>query len=395
MTPYHTSMLVCSGVVMMIIGSAGLGIEIPKKYYGMVDIVSSCGYRSIFTRSFGPSDTYETEATLVYSMIGTEYSSGSTCQYKFSSVSSSSLVVNAEHVPIGFSNGRSCLTFYQSSSSSFRPTTLLAKYCNETLFQVKTQSPYLLIVLSVRSASQAVGFRLVVTPVFESDGDLSNPFRCRDGSVISSNLVNDGHPNCPDKSDENDNSSFPCAGRLIPCGSESGPCIAKEWKCDRIPDCPNAEDEEGCVYKCPGSSDNGESFSEYECRDKSSCFSEYDRCRGHSYGICDDESENMDCDNCDDYSYSLYDESRFSGNGPKFEPYCPMTRTCMTVDKFCNGIRDCPNGADEDYNLCHPSIYWYWTPGQLAGVFIGFIIFVFIVVVIVIVVQKKCRKEVV
>ncbi|XP_038078844.1 low-density lipoprotein receptor-related protein 1-like [Patiria miniata] len=320
---------------------------------------------------------------LVYSMIGSQYSVG-TCYYIFYTADDGRLLVDAEKM--GLDGTGACLNFEESSDSSFNRRRQLARYCGNTLFQVNTTKRYLKIKFDSSSYTDQAEFRLVVSPFFEGGVSIET-FNCDDGYNISKDMRSDGHQNCPDNSDEKGASALPCSSRMLSCG-ESGPCIAKDWKCDRIPDCPNASDEEGCIYKCPGSSSNGESY-QLECQDKSGCFSQYERCRGNSYSECDDGSANKYCDACDGYNDYYY-----FANEPRFDSYCPMTRTCMTAAQLCDGTTDCPNGADEEYNLCHPSIYWYWTGGQLAGLFIGFIIFAVVVVVIVAVVHKKCRKQV-
>ncbi len=84
----------------------------------------------------------------------------------------------------------------------------------------------------------------------------------------------------------------------------------------------------------------------------------------------------MNCDGC-------HDSDAF---------FCARSRQCVGAYDVCNRVYDCSYGEDEDLPECHPTIWMYWTGGQMAGIVIGYVIFLVIVIAIVIVVHKKCKK---
>ncbi|XP_078585569.1 uncharacterized protein LOC144867472 [Branchiostoma floridae x Branchiostoma japonicum] len=71
-------------------------------------------------------------------------------------------------------------------------------------------------------------------------------YECNNGNCIDPNLVCDGHKDCGDEGDDEDN----CP--VITCGSDQftcndGSCIPLNWRCDGKEDCPNKDDELGCT----------------------------------------------------------------------------------------------------------------------------------------------------
>ncbi len=73
--------------------------------------------------------------------------------------------------------------------------------------------------------------------------------------------------------------------------------------------------------------------------------------------------------------------------------HCQSSHQCIAMKKVCNNRDDCRNGEDEDIPECDPVESWlYWSGGQVAGLIIGYLIFLITVIAIVVVVNRRCKK---
>ncbi|XP_036070280.1 low-density lipoprotein receptor-related protein 2 isoform X3 [Oryzias melastigma] len=164
-------------------------------------------------------------------------------------------------------------------------------------------------------------------------------------------------------------------------------CLPNSQVCDGKRDCPDGDDEEFCVVTCP-------SKGEFKCKDRRFCISGSLVCDGRSH--CRDGSDEVDCptvaspvtlknilkcrmgskpcedgtecvlfshvcdgeQDCKDGSDELGCETDVgpSGTRPPTVPacsspsvLCPSTAThvCISQSQFCNGVKDCPDGFDE------------------------------------------------
>ncbi|RVE65639.1 hypothetical protein OJAV_G00118390 [Oryzias javanicus] len=164
-------------------------------------------------------------------------------------------------------------------------------------------------------------------------------------------------------------------------------CLPNSQVCDGKRDCPDGDDEEFCVVTCP-------SKEEFKCKDRRFCISGSLVCDGRSH--CRDGSDEVDCptvaspvtlknvlkcrmgskpcedgtecvlfshlcdgeQDCRDGSDELGCETDVgpSGTHPPTvlacsspAVLCPSTSThvCISQSQFCNGVKDCPDGFDE------------------------------------------------
>ncbi|XP_033978973.1 low-density lipoprotein receptor-related protein 1B-like [Trematomus bernacchii] len=160
-------------------------------------------------------------------------------------------------------------------------------------------------------------------------------------------------------------------------------CLSQAQLCDGKKDCPDGDDEDGCVTTCPSKGD-------FKCKDSRSCVPRVLVCDGRSH--CRDGSDEVNCPTvasvgvplntlkcrtgsklCEDgtecvlYSHvcdgekDCQDGSDEQGCEPLKPPapvapacsspavLCPNSavQLCISPSQFCNGLKDCPDGFDE------------------------------------------------
>ncbi|XP_053210368.1 very low-density lipoprotein receptor-like [Panonychus citri] len=216
--------------------------------------------------------------------------------------------------------------------------------------------------------------------------------RCDYGSCITRDQKCDGISDCYDGSDErncvyrpkaSDGSSVSCEQYFKICNDltdckklsfktvcsrcsedtfscNSKICIPKNWKCDKIVDCPNGEDEKDCKHKnCTPT--------EFQCGNDR-CIDESLYCNG--VDDCGDRSDEKSCSNktaSNNFNCRrLYIPSSWHCDGlvdcynGLDEKNCPTilnctenqfkcdNRKCIHVDSVCDGIADCWDRSDEN-----------------------------------------------
>ncbi|KAF3848859.1 hypothetical protein F7725_015356 [Dissostichus mawsoni] len=146
-------------------------------------------------------------------------------------------------------------------------------------------------------------------------------------------------------------------------------CLSQAQLCDGKKDCPDGDDEDGCVTTCPSKGD-------FKCKDSRSCVPRVLVCDGRSHcrdgsdevnlphvsKLCDDGTECVLYNHVCDGEKDCQDGSDEQGCEP-LKPRAPVApacsspavlcpnsavQLCISPSQFCNGLKDCPDGFDEN-----------------------------------------------
>uniref|UniRef100_A0A3B4ZHF0 LDL receptor related protein 8 n=1 Tax=Stegastes partitus TaxID=144197 RepID=A0A3B4ZHF0_9TELE len=206
-------------------------------------------------------------------------------------------------------------------------------------------------------------------------------FACLNGQCVPGRWRCDGEPECPDGSDEaeetcskwNYSLSFckqTCPPEKFDCGGSTNKCVSLSWRCDGEKDCENGADEEDCacpsgefmcanrkclatVYVCDGDDDCGDGSDELKCSSPLTCGPNHLRCNTSEcvplMWSCDGDP---DCSDSSDEG-----PERCGGDGV---PYLLNRRANCTAGEFrcangecvrltwkCDGDPDCKDKSDE------------------------------------------------
>ncbi|XP_018799859.1 PREDICTED: basement membrane-specific heparan sulfate proteoglycan core protein isoform X8 [Bactrocera latifrons] len=157
-------------------------------------------------------------------------------------------------------------------------------------------------------------------------------FKC-DGRCLPLEYFCNGRVECLDGTDERDcpytkPEVTVCQPDEYKC--RAGNCIDSARRCDRVPDCPDGDDEDASCHFEPDPALSECDIYEFEC-DYSRCIPIEKKCDG--YPDCDDETDELQCPPFTEHCH----ENEFECD----ENYCILR------DQQCNGIVNCNDGTDE------------------------------------------------
>ncbi|XP_018799858.1 PREDICTED: basement membrane-specific heparan sulfate proteoglycan core protein isoform X7 [Bactrocera latifrons] len=174
-------------------------------------------------------------------------------------------------------------------------------------------------------------------------------FKC-DGRCLPLEYFCNGRVECLDGTDERDcpytkPEVTVCQPDEYKC--RAGNCIDSARRCDRVPDCPDGDDEDASChfhakYNKTRIVNECHSF-QYQCAD-GICISGYKRCNGIT--DCVDGSDENNCPlNYDDTTYDFEPDPALS-ECDIYEFECDYSR-CIPIEKKCDGYPDCDDETDE------------------------------------------------
>ncbi|XP_050331112.1 basement membrane-specific heparan sulfate proteoglycan core protein isoform X18 [Bactrocera neohumeralis] len=174
-------------------------------------------------------------------------------------------------------------------------------------------------------------------------------FKC-DGRCLPLEYFCNGRVECLDGTDERDcpdtkPEATVCQPDEYRC--RAGNCIDSARRCNRVPDCPDGDDEDASChfhakYNKTRIVNECHSF-QYQCAD-GICISGYKRCNGIT--DCVDGSDENNCPlNYDDTTYDFEPDPALS-ECDIYEFECDYSR-CIPIEKKCDGYPDCDDETDE------------------------------------------------
>ncbi|XP_064613991.1 LOW QUALITY PROTEIN: SCO-spondin-like [Liolophura sinensis] len=149
-------------------------------------------------------------------------------------------------------------------------------------------------------------------------------FTCDNGDCVDKRYVCDGHIDCHDGSDENDNCTYTCSTNEFKCASD-GHCIDVNYRCDGAMDCIDNSDELDCPPPTCGKN-------EFTC-DNSKCIPSSFYCDGEEDCGMGDNSDEAKCNETE--------------KCPVVRHFRCQTGTCLPTTLQCDGHDDCGDGSDE------------------------------------------------
>ncbi|KAM8873175.1 uncharacterized protein ACB058_004818 isoform 2-T2 [Synchiropus picturatus] len=125
-----------------------------------------------------------------------------------------------------------------------------------------------------------------------------------------------------------------CLSPSVLCPTSLHLCISPNKFCDGIKDCPNGFDEENCLKRCPSKND-------FRCKDRRSCVPKSLVCDGRSH--CHDGSDEVDC-----RLTIPPPPQRSSLKCRMGTKHCRDGSECILNSHVCDGEKDCKDGSDEE-----------------------------------------------